>query len=462
MQSFSTSGGCAGPRRRAGPVGRGASGHVTWLPYGGVDRRTFLVASLALAMPSRQRPRLQTLTEWLSAPRAARETALKECLDLIGEKDASIRAWVRVNPQPPTGDGTLQGIPFGAKDIIDTRDLPTEYGSSLYKDRRSPDDGAIVGDLRARGAVLLGKTESAAFAYRQPAPTRNPRNLAHTPGGSSSGSAAAVAAGMVPFALGTQTMGSVLRPASYCGITGFKASFGLLSLEGVLPFARSLDTLGFFTHTAADMLALWAAIGHPDGPEENLTFRCPPAPAVEPEMAAAFDHAVKVLRQSGAVIRDIDIAATLGTLAEAAAVIQTYEGARFHEARFKEHGDRLEALAGLVRQGLQIPRARYDEARRHVDECRARVADLYETTPVILVPAATGPPPLGLSFTGDARMNAPWTALGTPAISIPMPIANGLPLGLQLTAAVGQDAGVLRMASRVQPTLANEWNRVPA
>jgi Asp-tRNA(Asn)/Glu-tRNA(Gln) amidotransferase A subunit family amidase len=198
-----------------------------------------------------------------------------------------------VLPQSPTGKGKLLGIPFGVKDIIETRGLATEYGSPIYKGRIGTTDAAIVRQLRERGGVLLGKTHTTAFAYSDPAPTHNPRDLAHTPGGSSSGSAAAVAAGMVPVALGTQTGGSVLRPASYCGVTGFKTTYGLLSMDGVLPFATSLDTLGFFTHTAADMLAFWGAIGQPTGRAEDVPLAVPdPAPDVEPAMACAYRDAV--------------------------------------------------------------------------------------------------------------------------------------------------------------------------
>src|SRR5438477_9636578 len=189
--------------------------------------------------------------------------------------DPSIHAWVQVLPQRPTGKGKLSAIPFGVKDIIETRGLATEYGSPIYKGRIGAADAAIVRDLRQREGILLGKTQCTAFAYFTPPPTRNPRDLEHTPGGSSSGSAAAVAAGMVPFALGTQTKGSVLRPASYCGVTGFKASYGLLSLAGVLPFAKSLDTLGFFTHSPADMRALWEAMGHAVGQPEDVVLGTP-------------------------------------------------------------------------------------------------------------------------------------------------------------------------------------------
>src|SRR5262249_40285162 len=173
----------------------------------------------------------------------------------------------------------------GIKDIMETLDRATEYGSAVYKGRRGSSDAAIVRDLRERGAVVLGKTETAAFAHRDPPPTRNPRDLAHTPGGSSSASAAAGAAGMVAFATGTQTRGSVVRPASYCGVTGFKASYGLLPMKGVLPLARSLDTLGFFTNTAADMLKLWECLGHRASEEESLVFGVPdPVPPADAEM----------------------------------------------------------------------------------------------------------------------------------------------------------------------------------
>ena len=364
--------------------------------------------------------------------------------------DPSIHAWVQVMPEKPTGNGKLAEIPFGAKDIIETRGLATEYGSPIYKGRIGMEDAAIIREMRERGAILLGKTETTAFAYRTPAPTRNPRDLEHTPGGSSSGSAAAVAAGMVPVTIGEQTQGSVLRPASYCGVTGFKPSYGLLSMDGVLPLAKSLDTLGFFTHTPADMVLLWESMGHPIGRAENFSLAAPdPVPEVEPEMQTAFRNALSALRNAGISIQSIDIAGMLAKLADESRTVMFYEGARFHQQRFKEYGSRLADLADLVRDGLQISEGRYDDARRYIAACRDRVAEMYKTTPVILVPAATGPAPLGLSSTGDSRMNSPWTALGTPAISIPLPVASGLPLGLQLTADHGQDARLLRTAARL-------------
>jgi Asp-tRNA(Asn)/Glu-tRNA(Gln) amidotransferase A subunit family amidase len=368
--------------------------------------------------------------------------------------DPSIHAWVEVQPQKATGTGELAGIPFGVKDIIETRGLSTEYGSPCYAGRVGTTDAAIVRELRQRGAIVLGKTQTTAFAYITPAPTRNPHNLEHTPGGSSSGSAAAVAAGMVPLALGTQTRGSVLRPASYCGVTGFKASYGLFSLEGVLPFAKSLDTLGFFTHTAADTLALWESLGYRPGAFEDFALGVPePLPDVDPMMKAAFLDAVVLLRNAGVSIRPIDIAAMLDQLDEASQTVMAFEAARFHEERFLEYGTRLGDLANLVLAGLDTPVQQYEDARQYIEACKARVSEIFKATPVVLVPAATGPAPWSLVSTGDARMNAPWTALGTPAISIPMPVRFGLPLGLQLTADHGQDARLICAAVRVEHLL---------
>jgi len=424
-----------------------------------MERRTFICAGFAAAtnaaMGNRaQTLQLETLTQWLAASRKTRQAALGACLDCIRSMDPSIHAWVQVQPQRPTGNGRLAEIPFGAKDIMETRGLSTEYGSPIYKGRIGAADAAIVRDLRQRGAILLGKTQCTAFAYRTPAPTRNPHDLEHTPGGSSSGSAAAVAAGMVPFALGTQTRGSVLRPASFCGVTGFKPTYGLFSLEGVLPLAKSLDTLGFFTHTPADMLALWESLGRSAGRAEDIALGAPePVPSVEPEMAAAFQNALAALRTAGASVRPVAISEMLDKLNEATSTVEAYEGARFHEQRFKEYGSRLGELVELIQKGLQISVERYNAARRYITECKTRMAEIYKATPVILVPAATGPAPLGLSSTGDPRMNAPWTALGTPAISIPMPISSGLPLGLQLTGEPGQDARLLRAAAHLQGLL---------
>jgi Asp-tRNA(Asn)/Glu-tRNA(Gln) amidotransferase A subunit family amidase len=422
----------------------GAAGHISRL-----------FGSPSSLMSSVESSRMVTFSEWLQADRSARKHGLELCLQRIRELEPSIHAWVQVQPERPTADGPLSEIPFGVKDIVETKGMATEYGSPLYKGRVGTEDAAIIKEMRNRGAILLGKTVTTAFAYRTPGPTRNPRNLEHTPGGSSSGSAAAVAAGMVPFTIGEQTRGSMIRPASFCGVTGFKPTFDLLPMEGVLPVSKSLDTLGLFTHTAVDMLALWKALGRLTGSEEQFAFGAPePIPDCDPEMANAFRQSLSLLRNAGVGIKTIDISGMLKKLDEANDVVMFYEGARYHEPRLKEYGDRLDQpLAALIRNGLKIPQERYDQAKGYISEGRAQMAVLFKSTPVILTPAAPGPAPLGLSTTGDPRMNAPWSALGTPAVSIPMPIATGLPLGLQLTADLGQDSRLLRAAIQLQGRL---------
>ena len=369
-----------------------------------------------------------------------RADGIEGCLARIAQCDPQVRAWVEVSPQPPLGDGRLSGVAFGAKDIFETRGLATEYGSRLYAGRKGSTDAALVTQLRQAGGILIGKTTTTAFAYFDPAPTRNPRDLNRTPGGSSSGSAAAVAAGMVPFALGSQTQGSVLRPASYCGVVGFKPTFGAFSREGVLPFAPSLDTVGFFTETAAGMRELIGQAAHPE------------------QRMAAFPYletqdALQRLRAAGFEIQKIDPPEGYSRLLPAARFINDYEGARTHEERWRAYGDRIGLkLAALVQRGLALPASGYEDAIATLRAIRDVMADFFREYPVILTPAATGPAPLGLESTGDPSMNSPWTALGVPAISVPMPV-DGPPLGLQMTAASGRDAELLETAVEAEAAL---------
>lgn len=336
---------------------------------------------------------------------------MDDCLRRIAEREPEVRAWVEVAPQPPTADGPLRGIPFGAKDIFETRDLATEYGSPLYAGRKGTEDAALVALLRDGGAILIGKTQTTAFASFDPAPTRNPRVPGHTPGGSSAGSAAAVAAGMVPLAIGSQTLGSVIRPASYCGVCGFKPTFGLVPFDGALPFAPSLDTVGFFTPTAREMQWLWTRLGLDDGRRLQhprvATWEAPP-----PDLVAA------------------------------AYTVNRYEGARAHSERYREFGERLGSkLAALIRDGLATPVEEYHAALALIARRRKEVFAGHD---FILSPAASGPAPAGFDSTGDPAPNAPWTALGAPAITIPRPVYP--PIGLQIAAAPGNDAALLAFA----------------
>jgi Asp-tRNA(Asn)/Glu-tRNA(Gln) amidotransferase A subunit family amidase len=374
------------------------------------------------------------------------------CLERIRERDGEVRAWVVADPQPATGFGLLRGIPFGVKDVIDTARVATGYGSPLFADRVPARDATVVADLRQSGAVMLGKTATAAFAWFDPPPTRNPRAPGRTPGGSSSGSAAAVAAGMVPFALGTQTLGSVVRPASYCGICGFKPSFGLLSTAGILPFAPSLDTVGLFTQSVADMELLWS---RGFGGEITATLQkiaAMPLP-VEPEMAAAFGTAVERLRREGVIVDELPPPKGFERLHPAALTIAEYEGARSHQRIWRDYGGRIGSqMAELVTRGLAIPDDLYVAARETVAGLSAALGGVFWEYPLLVTPAATGAAPLGFDSTGDPAMNSPWTAIGIPALSIPLPV-DGPPLGMQAVAAWGRDDALLAVAVQLEALL---------
>jgi Asp-tRNA(Asn)/Glu-tRNA(Gln) amidotransferase A subunit family amidase len=365
------------------------------------------------------------------------------------ETEPEIRAWVQVAPQPPLARGPLSGVPFGVKDIIETRGLATEYGSPLYAGRLGTEDAAIVTALRERGAVMFGKTQTTAFAYFDPSPTRNPRRPSHTPGGSSSGSAAAVAAGVVPFALGTQTQGSIVRPSSFCGVVGFKPTFGRVPTAGVLPFAPSLDTVGWLAADVAMARRVWQALGFDETAAGRNRFAVPRGlPEVEPAMRRRFDRAAAALNASA-----FDLPVPYDQLLAALRIVNDFEGARSHQQRWWEHRERIgRKLAELVERGLSIPPERYERARELLSTTRVEGA-----WDVLLTPAGLGPAPAGLASTGDPIMNAVWTGLGMPAVCVPMPVAEGeLPLGLQMIARRGADATLLEAAAAAEKLLGAE------
>lgn len=383
---------------------------------------------------------VRQFVRWMETGEQTPAGAAALCGRRIAEADAELRAWVEWSAAPKCGaEGPLRGVPFGAKDVYETRGMATEYGSRLFAGRKGSRDAALIRHLTARGAILLGKTATTAFAYFDPAPTRNPRAPGHTPGGSSSGSAAAVAAGMVPFALGTQTQGSVIRPAAFCGIVGFKPTYGRLPMEGVMPFAPSLDTAGLFTQTAADMQELWvrAGWGGRREPPARAAWLRGPEP---PEALARLDLPVDV----------VDPPPEFAPLLEAVRLINDYEGARTWRLLWERHGAAIgERLAEMVERGLTLAEDRYRAALECVTIGKRKMADLFRSYPVVMTPAAPGPPPEGLGSTGDSRMNAPWTGLGVPAITVPLP-GTALPLGLQLTAAADEDDLLLAAAGEVE------------
>jgi Asp-tRNA(Asn)/Glu-tRNA(Gln) amidotransferase A subunit family amidase len=386
---------------------------------------------------------LRQFLAWMESGAKTPAEVLALCLERIRTLDLAILAWVEAAPRETAAGGPLRGVPFGAKDIFETRGMATEYGSPLFAGRKGVADAALVTHLCGRGAVLMGKTTTAAFAYFDPPATRNPRAPGRTPGGSSSGSAAAVAAGMVPFALGTQTQGSVVRPAAYCGIAGFKPTFGKLPLEGVLPFAPSLDTAGLFTQSADDMRLLWQLAGWDSpsaaAPRPAAWLRPSPQP---PQL--------DLLRAAGWRIDVADPPPGFHELAGHAATINAYEGARTHRALWERHGAAIGArLAALIEGGLVMPEERYLTALDSVKIEKQHMRELFSSYPVVMTPAAPGAAPEGLASTGDPRFNAPWTALGTPAITVPLPGADP-PLGLQITAAPGNDELLLAAAVEVE------------
>ncbi len=375
---------------------------------------------------------------------------LDDCLARIREDEPRVHAWVEVCPQAALGAGLLDGIPFGAKDIFETRDLATEYGSPLFAGRKGSCDATLIEDLRRRGAVLLGKTHTTSFAYFDPAPTRNPCNPEHTPGGSSSGSAAAVACGMALFALGTQTAGSIIRPASYCGVVGFKPTFGVLPLDGVMPFAASLDTAGLFTRDAAWMARVWRGMGFDVVSEISLPLHVPALPPpVEPMMAAAFELSVDRLRRAGFRVESIELPFEWMALVRAVSLVQDYEGAHTLRSLWEQHGERMGAkLAELIRRGLATPEEVYIEALHSLSDAAKRM----EGAGIVLTPAAPGAAPKGLASTGSPALNSPWTGLGVPAICVPMP-TDGLPLGLQIAGERGADGALLHAAVEIERAL---------
>lgn len=428
-------------------------------------------------MKNRLFPSVAAIAEALGAAKTTPPELFELSAQSIREREADIRAWCyldldrareradRLSAELRQSGvrSALHGVPFGVKDIYDTAAAPTEWGTPLRKGRTPVTDCALVAKLKALGATPIGKTHTTAFAYYDAAPTRNPHNLAHTPGGSSSGSAAAVAAGMVPLAIGSQTQGSVLRPASFCGVVGFKPTRNKLPLEGVMPFAPTLDQAGLFTATAADMQAVWRALGFlsdaaPYGVVTVIDWPPPSSPAAEIDdsMRNALEATLRRVQKAGLEVEFLPRPSFFDTLPAALRTVMYYEAAQQHGDLFAAFGSQVgEKFAALLDEGLKIPSRNYRGALAALEASRSAFAAWALDHPVAATPAALGPAPVGLKSTGDPRANAPFTALGAPAISIPMAKSpDGLPLGLQLAAACGEDARLLSTARVVEQLLA--------
>ena len=406
------------------------------------------------------------------------ESVARVCLETIAEHDGAIGAWHLVDreaaiaqakaydrtgalaDQPPA----LGGVPIAVKDNIDTVDLPTSYGSDIYEKHRPAADAACVALAKRAGAIVIGKTVTTEFAYYQPGKTGNPHNTAHTPGGSSQGSAAAVAAGMVPLALGTQTAGSVIRPAAYCGIVGYKPSWGLIPRQGVKVLSDWLDTVGVFARDVEDAAFFVAGLtGRPSlrptgegGPFHIAVLRPPYPSEPEPEALTILDRAAGALRAAGHAVRDLPTPAALQNLPRLQRLVMAYDMERALAYERQAFEPRLSSiLKTYLDEGKGISPRAYDSAMATTREIQRDLDSLFGEADVILSPSAPGEAPKGLHATGDPAFNRIWTQLQLPCITLPAGFGpNGLPVGVQLTARFGQDAALLVAALALEQALA--------
>jgi len=399
---------------------------------------------------------------------------VETCLLRIEEREPEVGAWAWLDPEQALAEadardrearrGPLHGVPVGIKDIMDTADMPTEHGSPIYRGNRPAADAAVVAALRAAGAVVMGKTVTTEFAAFHPGKTANPHNPAHTPGGSSSGSAAAVADFMVPLALGTQTMGSVIRPAAFCGVIGYKPSFGTFARAGVKPSSDSVDTIGLFARSLDDVVLLSMALtgSAPEDFDATLDrapriglFRGPHWPKAEPAAAAHLEEAARTLAAAGAAVSEIAAPALLSEAFDAHRTIVVYEMALALGHEWHVHRDLLSpALSEMLATGVACPFARYLAAQEVVDRARQWLADNFGGVDVWLGPSAPGEAPKGLTGTGDPVFNRLWTVLHTPCLTLPAGRGpQGLPLGVQAIGRFRDDARLIAAARWIERRL---------
>ena len=429
--------------------------------------------------------------EWLSATDAARaiaegavssEQLVEACLARVHAAEPEVQAWQFLDPEHALAQarardldrkegraiGALHGVPVGIKDVIDTMDMPTEDGTVLHAGRNPDRDAGVVAMLRAAGAVILGKTVTTECAYFHPGKTRNPHNPAHTPGGSSSGSAAAVAAGMVPLALGTQTNGSVIRPAAFCGVYGFKPTHGLIPRHGILKLSRTLDHVGLFARTLQDIALLAEQlVGHDErDPDTRPRARIPfvrtaaEEPPLAPQIAfvktPVWDRAAAETRDAlaelvaalGAQCVEYELPESLRDAWDWQRTIMDAEMAANFDLEWERGRERLsEPLRGLLARGREVKAIDYQKACARLPALHEGFAELFSRYDAVLTPAAPGAAPAGLQATGDPAFCTLWTLCGMPALNLPlMRGENGLPLGAQLVGARHGDARLLRTA----------------
>ncbi len=385
--------------------------------------------------------------------------AIHESRDAIGVREVEVRAFTHRDLLAHAGSaGPLVGIAVGVKDIIDTADMPTQMGSPIYADWQPRADAPVVAALRRSGATIVGKTTTTAFAFSDPTDTRNPHDLDHTPGGSSAGSAAAVAAGMVHLALGTQTGGSVIRPAAFCGVAAIKPSFRLIPTVGVKCFAWTLDTVGLFAAGVADVAAALAIVSgrampatRPERPRIGIVtqdFAGTPDEAAE----QALERAAALLEMAGAEISSVVPPVAVAEGWAAHPTVQDYEGAASLAWEYETHRGALPPLlGGALDRARSIGADAYDDARRVANGARRAAKDLFRDLDAVVTYAAPGAAPRGRDSTGDPRFNRVWTMLGTPCVNVPALVdAGGLPVGVQVIAPFAHDALALAIAAMLE------------
>jgi Asp-tRNA(Asn)/Glu-tRNA(Gln) amidotransferase A subunit family amidase len=411
--------------------------------------------------------------EEIRAGRLSSVDLVSDCLRRIGLREPVVGAWAHLDrdlalAQARAADavraagqplGALHGVPVGIKDIIDTADLPTEYGTPAFAGRRPSQDAEVVRRLKAAGAIILGKTVTTELAFYGPGGTRNPADPQRTPGGSSSGSAAAVADCHVPLALGSQTAGSILRPASYCGVLGFKPTFGEIPLEGVIAQSPPLDTLGGYARSIADIALLTAVLsGQPceppvlsDRPLRLAFVRTPAWKDGDVAMRTAFEDLA--LTNAG-LVDDVPMPADFDSTGGLQRAVQFHDIAKNYGPIVDRHGELMSAkLREVVAEGRTVTDAEYEAALARRDPLYRSLEPVFASYDAILTPASQGVAPLGLSATGSPMFNFLWTYLGVPAISVPLLTVDGMPLGVQLVGRRGADAHLLAVADAARRAL---------
>jgi Asp-tRNA(Asn)/Glu-tRNA(Gln) amidotransferase A subunit family amidase len=360
----------------------------------------------------------------------------------------------------------LRGLPVGFKDIFDTADLPTQYGSPIYAGHLPAADASAVVLTRQAGGIVIGKTVTTQFASLVPSPTRNPHNVAHTPGGSSAGSAAAVAAGMAPLSFGTQTAGSVIRPAAFCGVAALKPSYRLIPMVGVKTVSWHLDTAGLFGSGVADVAFAAAAILQRDLRVDRIAPAAPRLgiarthlwPKASPAMQKAVETTARIATAAGATVVDLDLPPILEEAFAAQFVIQDYENIRALAFEYERHRELIDILLReQLDRAIAIGADDYDAARRTASRARQVLADVMASCDAILTPSAPGAAPPGLGATGDPMFNRLWTLMGAPCVNVAgLSDDNGLPLGVQIVGRFGRDRAALEAALFVEQAIARK------